>query len=311
MGEVNGYYLTKVTDKQWAECLLDGELYLRSLTHFGDLLHRPRDSNNSYRGDPLEGAVAATGSSSSFVKDALGDGFPAKGHVVWLSESVRQRHIYSLFCLLYSTASSTFFPPDSRLHQFGDTAVIIVRPIEFFARFRRCLSERSIDLGVCAAKRVKYYLDSSTAGAYEEFSKSATYSWQNEYRLSVDVSMGQADLLMWSNMSDLDKIQYMREGREVNLSSFGIDLADADADVSHEEWAAMSIPGKILFLNERCPDDAAIEREPLVREPLVLQLGDLRDVCVSISTSELVALKLPFDEGEHTPYVLPPLNRLG
>jgi len=304
MNEIAAHYLTKVTDRQWAERLLDGELYMRPLSHFGDLLDRPVEAANTYRGDIFEGAVAVTctcGFGSTFVKEAFGDSFPVDGHVVWLSESANQHRIYSLYCFEYSTKFSAFVSPDTRLREFGDTAVLIINPIEFFARLRQGLTERSIPLSVCAARRVNYVMDSSTCGEYDEFAKSPSYSWQNEYRLSIDLSMGQLDQKAWHNMSDLTKIMFLNQGGEPDLASFGI----VSADVSRTRWEAMSVLSKVQFLAER----SRAEPKPVVREPLTLHLGSLRDICVSISTTDLVALKLPVDKFHHGPYVVPPLHR--
>ncbi len=311
MSEVLGYYLTKVTAKYWAERFLDGEIYMRSLSHFSDMLLRSQDANNTFRGDIFEGAVAVTGASgpgSAFLKDAFNDKFPANGHVVWLSEPMRQLRIYCLYCLEYSTNLSAFVAPHTRVHEFGDTAVLIIHPIEFFARLRRCFSGRSINLNMCAAKRVNYSLDSSVSGDHDEFSKHPNYSWQKEYRLSIDLSMGRLDRLAWCNMSDLVKIRFLNQGGEVDLASFGEDRADVDAGRS--EWTAKSVLSKIQYLNERCPKDVGdATAEDLGRNALVLQLGSIRDICVSISTADLVALKIP--HLEHNPYVVPPLHRIG
>lgn len=311
MSEILGYYLTKITDKRWAERFLDGEIYMQSLSDFGDMLFRRKAANNDFRGDILEGTVAVTGTSgpgSTFLKDAFNDKFPVNGHVVWLSESMRQVRIYCLYCLEYSTNSSAFVAPHTRVHEFGDTAVLIIHPIKFFARLRRCFSGRSINLNMCAAKRVTYSLDSSVCGDHDEFSKAPHYSWQNEYRLSIDLSMGRLDRLAWCNMSDLKKIMFLNQGGEVDLASFGEDFFDGD--VGRSEWAAKSVLSKIQYLNERCPKDVEdVTAEDLGRKALVLQLGSLRDICVTISTVDLVALKLP--HFEHNPYVVPPLHRIG
>ncbi len=49
------YYLVKVVDKKWADKLMDGEVFMRAIACFGDLSRRSSDSNNQFRGDSLEG----------------------------------------------------------------------------------------------------------------------------------------------------------------------------------------------------------------------------------------------------------------
>jgi hypothetical protein len=310
MTEINGYYLTKVTQRKWAERLLDGELFMQPLSNFGDLRGRPEESQNDFRGDILEGTMAVTSSTdsgSTFVKDAFGDGFPVDGRLVWLSEDLYQRRVYCLYCFEYSTKASSFVAPNARVCELGDTAVLIIDPIEFFARLRRCIAERSIALSMCAAKRVNYVMDSSTCGEYDEFAKSPSYSWQNEYRFSIDLAMGKPDWLAWYYMSDLRKILFLNQGGEVDLASFEV----ASTDICRAEWATMGVLRKIQSLNEqsrflykRCLEEKKIVR----REPLTLQMGSLRDICVSISATDLIALRLPA-KFDHNPYVVPPLHR--
>lgn len=279
---------------------------MQSLSHFGDILQRPKNSANAFRGDLLEGTIAVTGTSgpgATFIKDAFGEGFPKDGHIVWTSESMRQRRIYSFYCLEYSTEDSNFVAPDTRVNEFGDTAVLIIHPIEFFARLRRCLSESSIGLDSCAAKRVDYAIDTSSCGSYDEFHKNRDYIWQNEYRLSIDLSLGRMDRQAWQNMSDFAKIMFLNQGGELDLASFEIDFSEGDMRIS--EWETMSNLDKIRFLAGRSHEDTNY----VTREPLVLQLGSLRDICVSVSTDDLLALNVPFNKFGHSPYVVPPLYR--
>ena len=49
------YYLVKVVNRKWAEKLLDGEVFMRAISCFGDISRRSEDANNQFRGDSLEG----------------------------------------------------------------------------------------------------------------------------------------------------------------------------------------------------------------------------------------------------------------
>ena len=49
------YYLVKFIDKKWADKLMDGEVFMRAIACFGDILRRTSDSQNEFRGDVLEG----------------------------------------------------------------------------------------------------------------------------------------------------------------------------------------------------------------------------------------------------------------
>jgi len=291
MSEVRGYYLTKVIDRQWAERLLDGELYMRPISDFVEM-----SRVDPHRGDLFEATLAVTAD-----KEAIGP-------IVWLPEGgPAQYHIYCMYCFEYSIEASGFVVPDPRLHEFGDTAVLVVNPIEFFARLRRCFSERSIALSRCAARRVSYVMDASTPGDHDEFDKSPSYSWQHEYRLSIDLSMG-LDRQAWNTFTDFAKIMFLNRGGQIDLNSFGIVSASDRA-----AWEAIADAVSLMrFLDQRSQSEeqrCKLESETARRKPLTLQLGSLRDICFSINTIDLVALKLPFDECVQKPYVLPPLHR--
>ena len=49
------YYLVKFIDKKWADKLMDGDVFMRTIACFGDISRRSSDSQNEFRGDALEG----------------------------------------------------------------------------------------------------------------------------------------------------------------------------------------------------------------------------------------------------------------
>jgi hypothetical protein len=299
-----GYYLTKVADRKWAERMLDGELYLQPVSAFGDIVKFSKDVMNTFRGDILEGTAAVTGTSgpgSDFVKEAFESSFPADGRIIWLANDFLRYRIYCLYCFEYSNNTNSFVKPNERLQEFGDTAVMIVNAVEFFRRLRCALSGRAIPLGVCAAQRVNYTMDSSAIRAHNEFSKSPNYSWQNEYRLSIDLEMGRPDKKAWMSMSDLVKIRFLENGGDPDFSSFGIATTRFDI----VSWNAKSVLEKIRYMSQFCYG----EPELVVRNSLFLQLGNLRDICLSLNTTDMMSLNIPFDNLDHGPYVLPPLGR--
>jgi len=61
-------------DKEWAEKLLDGEVYMRPLSAFSDILKRNNDCNNTFRRDTNEGASSSfsNGQDSNFFKNVFG-----------------------------------------------------------------------------------------------------------------------------------------------------------------------------------------------------------------------------------------------
>jgi len=120
------------------------------------------------------------------------------------------------------------------------------------------------------AKRVQYLVDLTKFIEYDEFTKTNSYAWQNEYRVALDLSNGQADQQAWvedehkTNMTDLCKIMFLNQGGKVDTNA--------------------------------------------KREPTILTIGDIRDICTTVTTNELINLQLPFDKLKANPSFLTPLE---
>jgi len=155
-----------------------------------------------------------------------------------------------------------FITPNAQIRNFGDTAIIFFNSYEFLRRiFYKLLSEYD-ELFWVGAKRVRYEVDLKISSEYDEFSKSKIYSWQNEFRIAVDLSNGEADKEAWENMTDFCMTGFLKIGGKVNLN----------AD----------------------------------RVPITLQIGNIRDICVSISTEKLI--NLPFEKFLFKPISLKPIE---
>ena len=266
MDAANPFYLVKVTDKKWADKLMGGEVFMRPLSDFGDLLSRPAVSNNQFRGDTLEGltdSYGPTGEGSSFFRDAFDGGLAGASGTGQLSQALLQdRIIFSLFCFEYSEASSEFISPDSGLLQFGDTAVIILDPKQLLYRLCHGLFQRFNESYWLGAKRVTYDVDLTAIAEYDGFSKVPSYSWQNEFRVAVDISEGRIDRATWESMTDFARIMFLNQGGRVDMAA--------------------------------------------ERKPLVLDVGDLHDICIAIPTSDLISLSLPIEQFVTPPLLMPP-----
>lgn len=256
------YFLVKILDSKWADKLLDGEVFMRPLSAFGDLLKRDADASNKFRGDTLEGMSQSFNAKdkSSFFRETLGGKQLQPTGLGQIAECFLQERIFSLYCLEYSESLSAFIAPDRQLLDFGDTAIIIFDPVEFLRRLVNVLECDSFWVG---AKRVQYLVDLTKFTEYDEFTKTSSYSWQNEYRIALDLSNGLADQEAWESMTDFARIMFINQGGKVDHS--------------------------------------------LKREPIILRLGDIRDICTTVATRDLIDLRLPFDQLARIP-VLSPLE---
>lgn len=247
----NPYHLVKIMDNKWTNKLLDGEIYMRPLSTFNDIFNRSGDTNNTFRGDPGEGILNSfsNGDDSDFFRNALAEISPYISGTGFISEYLLQEKIYCLYCLEYDDINSSFIAPSEKLIDFGDTAVIIYNSWEFIKRiFNKIMSENNEPYFV-GVKRVKYEVDLRKTSEYNEFSKSISYSWQNEFRIALDLSDGKADKESWQKMTDSFRNGFLNDGGEVDMNA--------------------------------------------ERTPITLQIGNIRDICVSISTEDLINLKLP------------------
>lgn len=267
MNNENPYYLVKILDEKWADKLLDGEIFMRPLSSFGDISKRGKDANNTFRGDLAEGMGKSYShkEQSNFFNDALSnEDLSEIAGYGQIAECYLQEKVYCLYCLEYSETNLRFIEPDKQLLEFGDTAIVVVNSMEFLRRiFYKFLSEFGEKFWA-GAKRVQFEVDLTTLSEYDEFSKSVAYSWQKEFRVALDLSEGKADKEAWENMTDFARIMFNNQGGRV----------DNDAE----------------------------------RIPITLKIGDIRDICVKISTKELAELRLPFDKFFVQPMLLKPIE---
>lgn len=177
----------KVTDKKWADCLLEGEVFMRPLYEFGSWNMRKDESlNNQFRGDIHEGTMAVYGD----VKQFPGfEGFPLE-----LRRAVKQASliddgdiqffkIFSLYRMTYDPIKDFFLKPDVRMREFGDTAVIIRDYNEFIERFGRALFAKYGKV-ISMISPVDFYDFRDTKKINPLFSKEKSYSYQNELRMA-------------------------------------------------------------------------------------------------------------------------------
>ena len=178
----------KVTDREWAEKLLDGEVFMRPLYEIGgwNLENRTSQLNNSFRGDVSEGttAVFADVEDCPLAKDlksAFGDLIKRVSYID--DTDIKYFKIFSLYCMEYDPIHNFFVRPDSRMRKFGDTAVIITDYNEFIDRYAKALFKR-YDPIVSMIDRVSFYDFKKTKRINPLFGKHQKFEYQNELRMA-------------------------------------------------------------------------------------------------------------------------------
>lgn len=247
------YYLVKVVNKKWADKLMDGEVFMRTIACFGDLSRRSEDSKNEFRGDSLEGFSLSFENHHNpyaYIKNLDGSVSELVPNQVGLVDVLTYREkIFCLYALEYSKENNQFIKPDSRILDFGDTAVIIYNPQEFLCRVCKEMLQRFGNDFWTSFMRVDYNIDLSIDQPYDEFCKSPAYSWQKEFRVVLDLAQGKFDPGTLSEITD---------------------------------FARLTFPGKIV--EDTNPDSLA--------DSITLSIGNMRDICVSIPTAEFVEGKI-------------------
>jgi len=113
---------------------------------------------------------------------------PKKGEIK-LKSAFKYDHIHdfngNLFCCtaVYQDNTKDFIEFDERFADFGDTILLIEKPMKFVLALQDCL--KSMNLGY-KMDIVKYYDKKSHDGKLDFFSKPDEYSFQNELRLFIE-----------------------------------------------------------------------------------------------------------------------------
>ena len=237
IAEAGTYFLVKVSDKQWSDKFLDGDIFMRYLGYFSlynQLMSGDPSINNTFRGDATEGLGISTGKPQ---KENWIDGA--------YESRLEQNKIFCLYAMDVCQEHKCIAPIDPRIQDFGDTAVVILDSNEFLRRVHKAFVDRYGSSFWTSYKRVKYDLDFSKECSYNEFNKDPSYAWQREFRISLDLSEGRVNKRTWDSTTDYVKIQHPYR---------------FDADESSDFNA----------------------------ESLTINIGDLRDICMEIPTSEFV-----------------------
>ncbi len=186
----------KITDKQWADRFVQGEVFMRALADFGvwNRLQNIENAkiNNDFRGDLREATVRHVEENfenEPFLKGVDPEFVDVIKNMDYIDYSDMQ--YFKLFCLYnlyYNENSRTFECPDMQLASFGDTAVIITDVEAFIRRFLIALfalEDKNNTHFIPVANIVEYYMPKTTDIKTPLFHKTSSYAWQNELRIAI------------------------------------------------------------------------------------------------------------------------------
>jgi hypothetical protein len=177
----------------------EGEIYCNTVDYFRSI------EDKELRGDPLELAVNIVQGVNLELK--------FEGNLIGVAPTVQLREFNSkvngnLFCFYNYDASTDWngeqanfkINIDSKNFRFGDSALIILEPREFFTRIKNTLDLEEIPFHL---NHIDYYDHKSFQGKLTPFSKSEIFSYQNEVRLFLPGDGSKVKQFKIGNISDI------------------------------------------------------------------------------------------------------------
>ena len=260
---------------KYAQDLLDGKLFMKSLDQFGDISKRDASSDNDFRGDILEGYAESFGLGyNPHLYKSDENGIIADGMLGSIDMLALRKKVYCLAAMDYYRPYHALIKPSEKMKEFGKYAIIISDVEEFLRRVRKAFDrycQENDASFVLQYNRVSYDVDLYEEFNYSEFHKSKSYSWQNEFRISIDFSEGKFSTAM------LDKVT---------------------------DFAKLTFPGKI-----------EIDNNPLsLSDWIYFEIGDIRDICQCIEVENLfnsdeISIEIDKEPSPVEPYETPHIPR--
>ncbi len=200
---------------KYVQDLLDGKLFMKTLDQFGDISKRDASSDNDFRGDILEGYSESFGLGyNPHLYKEDGDGIIQDGMLGSIDMLALRKKVYCLAAIDYYKSYHAIIKPSPKMKEFGKYAVIINDVKEFLRRvhkaFNRYQQENDASYRL-AYNKVSYDVDLYEEFNYSEFHKSKSYSWQNEFRISLDFSEGRFSSTMLEEVTDFAKLTFPGE----------------------------------------------------------------------------------------------------
>lgn len=172
--------------------------------------------------------------------------------------------IYCLYALEFDEETGRFIKPDNKILEFGDTAVIIHNTGEFLHKICYAMLDRFGNDFWTSFQRIEYDVDLSVERPYDEFCKASSYSYQNEFRIALDLAKGRFNPEQLKDVTD---------------------------------FARLTFPGKIE--EDTNPDSLS--------DSLTLNIGNIRDISISVPTSDLLNDCFEFPIGLMPPQIISPM----
>lgn len=232
----------KITDKQWADRLVQGEVFMRSLHEFGswgNIEGKVAALDNDFRGDFFAGVTAVFKSPEDHVFFAK---LPLEVkkyivHCCLIDESdIQFFKIFSLYRYEYDEEKQRFIYPDTRMAQFGDTAVLITDFCEFIERYGRAVFAQ-YEKNISLIGNIEPFDFTETRYLNPLFCKYKSQSYQNELRMALGILKTNP----FARGSDADTANELIKSLDPITLQLG-DLSDITAVMPVEDFMQGKLP---------------------------------------------------------------------
>ena len=215
---------------------------MRALHEFGswgDISEKDDAVRNNYRGDLYSGVTAVFASANEcnyFTKIADEKKISINNCCLIDESDIQYYKILSLYCHELDEATQRFKPPDPRMRNFGDTAVLITDFCEFIERFAKALFEKFPKL-VSMIDRVETFDFSQTRWLNPLFCKHESQGYQKELR----IAFGELEKNIFAIGPGADEAYSMIWNYEPVILQLG-DLSDITVEMPIEDFMNGYLP---------------------------------------------------------------------
>ena len=272
---------------KYVQDLLDGKLYMKTLDQFGDIAKRDSSSENDFRGDILEGYSESFGTGyNPHLYRENGNGIVRDGMLGSIDVLTLRKKVYCLSAIDFYKPSHTLIKPSEKMKAFGKYAVIITDVAEFLKRVQQAFNsycKKDNASYRLAYNKVSYDVDLYDKFNYSEFHKSKSYSWQNEFRISLDFSEGKFSPAILENVTDFAKM------------TFPVKIEIDNNPISLSDWMYFEIGNirdicQCVEVDDLFSENSTsihIKQEPSFVEPCEPQYEDRLTFCKGVSVVKL------------------------
>lgn len=260
---VNGkpFILGKIfNERQYAINLLNGQVYINPLASFGagNLSNENKEMTNTYRGDLNEGLSANSSTKDLYYNNRVINFFQDIGGIPLEAGSLGEidtrflsENVYCLSAIFFDSERKRLQHLNDKMFQFDDDnqglAIVIYDVKEFLKRIIKALSDSMGSPYWISYGLVDYDFDKHENKVTDEFTKEASFSYQQEFRIAINIKEPEFKVCRGT-----DKLKYDLKNGALSLNIGSI--KDIAFTLSINDYINLEFPDKFQWLETTLPD---------------------------------------------------------